>query len=66
MSGARRVKVVRAVDIADQLPGLQRAVDPMMIIIESPLTTRYATGTDGTDRDLRSLNQQGLVLMLTR
>jgi hypothetical protein len=38
----------------------------VMIVVESPRTTRHATGTDGTDRDLRSLNQQDLVLMLTR
>jgi hypothetical protein len=51
MSGARRVEVVRAVD-----------VDPAMIVAESPRTTHHTTGTDGTDRDLRSLNQQDLVL----
>jgi hypothetical protein len=32
----------------------------------SRLTCRQATGTDRTDLDLRPLNQQGLVLMLTR
>jgi hypothetical protein len=36
------------------------------IVVESRRTTHHATGSDGTDRDLRSLNQQGLVLMLTR
>jgi hypothetical protein len=66
MSGARYVEAVRAVDVADQLPGLQRAVDLVMIVIKSPRTTRHATGTDGTDHDLRPLNQQGPVLMLTR
>jgi hypothetical protein len=49
MSGDRRVKVVRAVGIADQLPGLQRALDPVMIVVTSPRTTRHATVTDGTD-----------------
>jgi hypothetical protein len=47
-------------------PWLATAVDPVMIVVKSPRTTRYATVTDATDRDLRSLNQQGLVLMLTR
>ncbi len=55
MSGVRRVEVAHAVD-----------VDPVMIVVESPRTIRHATGTDGTDRDLRSLDQQGLVRMLTR
>lgn len=66
MSGARHVEVVRAVDVADQLPGLQRAVDPVMIVVESPRTTRPTAGTDRTDCDLWSLDQQGRVLMLTR
>jgi hypothetical protein len=43
------------------------AVDQaMMIVVESPRTTRHATGTNGTDLDLRPLDQQGVVLMLTR
>jgi hypothetical protein len=37
-----------------------------MIVVESPQTTRHATGANGTDRNLRAFDQQGVVLMLTR
>jgi hypothetical protein len=51
--------------VADQLHSLH-GVNPAMIVVGSPRTTRHATGTDWTDLDLRPLDQQRLVLMLTR
>jgi hypothetical protein len=44
----------------------QVGISLMIVTRDSSRTTRHATGTDGTDRDLRAFDQQGLVLMLTR